>query len=107
MTSQVVPAAAVAGGAIWRLTGLLDEEHISQCAAERRARFDSPPLRLPPSSPSCHSGVGILGMPGATAYGGLTGVLRPAKGETIFISAASGAVGGLVGQIAKKHFGCR
>ena len=53
------------------------------------------------------SGVGILGMPGATAYGGLTGVLRPAKGETIFISAASGAVGGLVGQIAKKHFGCR
>ena len=39
-------------------------------------------------------GIGVLGMPGATAYGGID-VLRPVKGETIFISAAAGAVGGL------------
>ena len=38
-------------------------------------------------------GVGVLGMPGSTAYGGLIDVLKPLEGETIFISAASGAVG--------------
>ena len=52
-------------------------------------------------------GVGVLGMPGSTAYGGLIDVLRPLKGETIFISAASGAVGSLVGQLAKKIYGCK
>jgi hypothetical protein len=36
-------------------------------------------------------------MPGATVYGGLVETLRPLKGETIFISAAAGAVGSLVG----------
>jgi len=51
-------------------------------------------------------GIGILGMPGSTAYGGLIDVLRPTPGETIFISAASGAVGSLVGQLAKNIFGC-
>jgi NADPH-dependent curcumin reductase CurA len=52
-------------------------------------------------------GIGVLGMPGSTAYGGLIDVLRPLEGETIFISAASGAVGQLVGQLAKKLYGCR
>jgi NADPH-dependent curcumin reductase CurA len=42
-------------------------------------------------------GIGVLGMPGATAYGGLVDTLRPLKGETIFVSAAAGAVGGMVG----------
>ncbi|KAF9950002.1 hypothetical protein BGZ72_008254 [Mortierella alpina] len=45
--------------------------------------------------------VGVLGMPGLTAYGGLLEIGKPKAGETIFISAASGAVGQLVGQIAK------
>lgn len=45
--------------------------------------------------------VGILGMPGLTAYGSLKAVARPKAGETIYISAASGAVGQLVGQLAK------
>lgn len=44
-------------------------------------------------------------MPGITAYCGFYEVLTPKKGETIFISAASGAVGQLVGQFAKL-FGC-
>ena len=51
-------------------------------------------------------GIGVLGMPGATAYGGID-VLRPVKGETIFISAAAGAVGGLVGQLAKTLYDCK
>jgi NADPH-dependent curcumin reductase CurA len=46
-------------------------------------------------------------MPGSTAYGGLIDVLRPLKGETIFVSAAAGAVGGLVGQIAKNEYECK
>ena len=45
--------------------------------------------------------LGVMGMPGLTAYGGLlvTGALQ--DGETVFVSAASGAVGSVVGQIAK------
>ncbi|MCJ1396305.1 hypothetical protein MMC18_009194 [Xylographa bjoerkii] len=44
--------------------------------------------------------VGALGMPGLTAYSSLYEIGKPKKGETIFISAASGAVGQIVGQIA-------
>ncbi|KAK3444368.1 hypothetical protein EUGRSUZ_A00392 [Eucalyptus grandis] len=48
---------------------------------------------------------GLLGMPGLTAYAGFIELCSPKKGETVFISAASGAVGQLVGQLAKL-FGC-
>ncbi|CAK7324976.1 unnamed protein product [Dovyalis caffra] len=44
---------------------------------------------------------GILGMPGMTAYAGFHKICSPKKGEYVFISAASGAVGQLVGQFAK------
>ncbi len=45
--------------------------------------------------------LGILGMPGMTAYVGLIGVGEVQKGENVFVTAASGAVGSVVGQIAK------
>eukprot|EP01088_Endostelium_zonatum_P005039 TRINITY_DN1646_c0_g1_i1.p1 TRINITY_DN1646_c0_g1~~TRINITY_DN1646_c0_g1_i1.p1 ORF type:complete len:350 (+),score=79.67 TRINITY_DN1646_c0_g1_i1:116-1165(+) len=45
---------------------------------------------------------GILGMPGMTAYVGLEEIGKLKKGETIFVSTASGAVGQLVGQLAKQ-----
>ncbi|KAL4631926.1 hypothetical protein ACB092_04G014400 [Castanea dentata] len=45
--------------------------------------------------------MGILGMPGLTAYAGFYEVCSPMKGEYVFISAASGAVGQIVGQFAK------
>jgi NADPH-dependent curcumin reductase CurA len=49
---------------------------------------------------------GVLGMPGMTAYFGLLEVGQPKTGETIVVSAASGAVGQVVGQIGK-IMGCR
>jgi NADPH-dependent curcumin reductase CurA len=45
--------------------------------------------------------LGVLGMPGLTAYAGLTQIGRPAAGETVVVAAASGPVGASVGQIAK------
>jgi len=45
--------------------------------------------------------LGVLGMPGFTAYMGLLDIGRPAVGETVVVAAASGAVGSVVGQIAK------
>jgi len=50
--------------------------------------------------------LGAVGMPGVTAWYGLTQILQPEAGRTIVVSAASGAVGGVVGQLAKVR-GCR
>jgi NADPH-dependent curcumin reductase len=50
--------------------------------------------------------LGVLGMPGMTAYVGLLDIGQPKSGETVVVSAASGAVGSAVGQIAKIK-GCR
>ncbi|KAL7269648.1 hypothetical protein RUND412_007668 [Rhizina undulata] len=47
--------------------------------------------------------VGVLGMPGLTAYSSFYEIGEPKRGETIFISAASGAVGSVVGQLAKRE----
>jgi len=50
--------------------------------------------------------LGVLGMPGLTAYVGLVEIAKPVTGETVVVSGAAGAVGIIVGQVAKIH-GCR
>jgi len=50
--------------------------------------------------------LGVVGMPGMTAWYGLNHIMKPKAGETVAVSAASGAVGSVVGQLAKLQ-GCR
>ena len=59
-----------------------------------------------PSIAPISTALGILGMPGLTGYVGLLDLGQPKEGETVVVSAATGAVGSLVGQIAKLQ-GCR
>jgi len=62
--------------------------------------------KLDPRMPQPSLALGALGMPGFTAYMGLLDIGQPKAGETVVVAAASGAVGSVVGQIAKLK-GCR
>jgi NADPH-dependent curcumin reductase len=57
--------------------------------------------RLDPNLAPPSTALGILGMPGFTAYAGLRNIGQPRPGETVVVAAASGAVGSAVGQIAR------
>src|SRR6516225_8620236 len=57
--------------------------------------------KLDPAVAPVTTGLGVLGMPGFTAYGGLRVIGKPAPGETVVVAAASGPVGSLVGQLAR------
>lgn len=62
--------------------------------------------KLDPAAAPVSTALGVLGMPGMTAYVGLLEIGQPKPGETVVVAAASGAVGSVVGQIAKIK-GCR
>ena len=57
--------------------------------------------RLDPSTVPVSTALGVLGMPGFTAYAGLLEIGRPQEGETVVVAAATGPVGSAVGQIAR------
>lgn len=81
------------------VTGMMGTEEYSTVPAQvanSRVRKLENPYNLDPKL-----FIGALGMPGLTAYSSFYAIGKPQKGETIFISAASGAVGQIVGQLAK------
>ncbi len=57
--------------------------------------------KIDPALAPVSTALGVLGMPGMTAYTGLLDIGQPKAGETVVVSAASGAVGSVVGQIAR------
>jgi NADPH-dependent curcumin reductase CurA len=81
------------------VTGLLGVQEYAVTHGNAVTKLDVSTAQLPLY-------LGTLGMPGLTAYFGLLDIGRPAEGETVVVSGAAGAVGGVVGQIAKLK-GCR
>ncbi|PJE94356.1 NADP-dependent oxidoreductase [Streptomyces carminius] len=80
------PGDHVLHGLGWREYATLDARHAAKVSAEA-----APPTTY----------LGVLGMPGLTAYAGLLEVASFKEGDAVFVSGAAGAVGGLVGQIAR------
>src|SRR3954447_22191118 len=76
----------------WREAALVDADRVQPAAV--------------PDGVSASALLGALGMPGLTAWVGVTEIAPVAEGETVFVSAAAGAVGSVAGQIAKAR-GCR
>jgi NADPH-dependent curcumin reductase CurA len=75
---------------------------LSPSGWQTHALSDGKGLRkIDPKLASVSTALGVLGMPGMTAYTGLLDIGMPKAGETVVVSAASGAVGSVVGQIAK------
>jgi len=60
-------------------------------------------MKLDPTEAPISTALGVLGMPGLTAYVGLSDIGKPQAGETVVVSAASGAVGAVAGQLARRQ----
>ena len=84
--TEFEPGDLVAGNMAWA------EYHIADAAGLQRVNVGD----LPAST-----ALGVLGMPGRTAYFGTREVLEPRAGDTVVVSAAAGAVGSVVGQLSK------
>ncbi len=80
-------------------TGMLGWQEYAAVPADQLRKVD-------PSLAPVSTALGVLGMPGLTAYFGLLDICDPKPGETLLVNGAAGAVGSLVGQIGKIR-GCR
>ena len=78
----------------------------SHCASNGIGVAGVPLRKLDPSRAPISTALGVLGMPGFTAYSGLNVLGKPKRGETVVVAAATGPVGSLVGQLANM-VGCR
>ena len=103
----------LAGGAIGRVEKSNDPSLKAGDLVESmngwREAFVSPASavqKLPQENVPAQAYLGVLGMPGLTAYSGLARIGEPKAGETVFVSGAGGAVGSTVSQIAKIR-GCK
>ncbi|MBM7705067.1 NADP-dependent oxidoreductase [Metabacillus iocasae] len=76
------------------VTGYLEWKRYSKASAKHLQKVD-------PNLAPISTALGVLGMPGLTAYFGLLDIGQPKEGETVVVSGAAGAVGTIVGQIAK------
>jgi len=75
-------------------------------AVSDASALGTPLQKVDPEIAPISTALGVLGMPGMTAYTGLLNIGQPKAGETLVVAAASGPVGSLVGQIGKLK-GCR
>jgi len=105
---SVEPGQVIVGGTVGqvvesRFAGLAPGAFVQgQAGWQSHAVAEGASLRpLDPAQAPISTALGVLGMPGLTAYVGLLDIGRPKSGETVVVSAASGAVGSAVGQIAR------
>jgi NADPH-dependent curcumin reductase CurA len=111
--ASVEPGQVIVGGTV---SEVLDSKHPSVARGDIVLGYDGwqshavakggAVRRLDPKQAPVSTALGVLGMPGMTAYVGLLDIGQPKPGETVVVSAAAGAVGSAVGQIAKIK-GCR
>jgi len=113
MSGSVLPGEVMAGEAISRVVESKHNDFSPGDIIAAHSGWQSNPVvdaadvrRINPDVGPLSTFLGILGMPGLTAYAGLLRLGEPKAGNTVLVSAASGAVGSLVGQIAKIK-GCR
>lgn len=105
---EVLQAGVVGEVVSSKFDGLSEGDHVTGMLGwENYSVADGRLLRkLPKTSAPLSWHLGILGMPGMTAYVGLTKIAAAKAEDQVFVSAASGAVGSVVGQLAK-ILGCR
>jgi NADPH-dependent curcumin reductase CurA len=100
---EVMRAGGVGKVVASRAEGLAEGDHVvGMLGMQRYAAVDARGLtKVDPELAPLPTWLGALGMPGVTAYFGLLEVGKPREGDTVVVSGAAGAVGGLVGEIAK------
>ncbi len=113
ISGSVAPGELMPGEAISRVVESKTEDFAPGDIIAAHTGWQSHPVvaadavrRIDPAVGPLSTFLGILGMPGLTAYAGLLRLGEPKEGDTVLVSAASGAVGSLVGQIARIK-GCR